>query len=42
MEVAILMWNQRNWIFFIVYMIPNDMNVKLAIKVENSIYLDVC
>ena len=30
-----LIWNQRNWIFFIAYMIYKNMNIYLAIRVEN-------
>ena len=41
LEVAILIWNEHNWIFSIAYMIFKNMSVKLSIGVENLIFLDV-
>ena len=41
LEVAILIWNQRNLIFSSLKMISKNMNLKLATGVKNLIFLDV-
>ena len=38
LDVVILIWNERKWIFNIVWMISKNMNIKLAIRVGNFIF----